>query len=57
MLVKTYPLSPSLAKGRGRKKRGGEAPSLKYLPPLLNGEGDTGGEVRRSTKTGQNPMR
>ncbi len=38
MLVKTYPLPPSLAKGRGRKR-----------------EGDTGGEVRRSTKTEQNP--
>jgi len=47
MLGKTYPLSPSLAKGRGRKKGEGEALSLKYLPPLLKREGDTGGEVRR----------
>jgi len=54
MLVKTYPLFPSLRKGRGRKKRGGFAPSLKYLPPLLKGEGDTGGEMRRSTKIEQN---
>jgi len=44
---KNLSLSPSLRKGRGRKKRGGFAPSLKYLPPLLKGEGDTGGEVRR----------
>jgi len=56
MLLRTYPLSPSLAKGRGRKKRGGFAPSLKYLPPLLKGEGDTGGEVRMSTKTEQNHL-
>jgi len=53
ILVKTYPLSPSLVKGRERKKRGGFAPSLKYLPPLLLGEEDKEGEVRRSTKTEQ----
>jgi len=49
MLVKTYPLSPSLVKGRGRKKRGGFAPSLKYLLSLSF-------EARRSTKTELNPF-
>ncbi len=47
---------PFPCEGKGEKKERGEAPSLKYFPPLLKGE-DTGGEVRGSTKTEQNCVR
>jgi len=40
-----------IREGGSESKRGGEAPSLKSLPPLLlKGEGDKGGEVENNQR-------
>jgi len=56
MLIRTYPPAPFPYEGKGAKKERGLRPLSIILPPLLKGEGDTGVEVRRSTKTEQNQI-